>query len=270
MEFVDTHCHIHEATQDAPAEAYVSEKWAKGGFTDPQPLIDEAVTNGVRRMICVGCSLRDSEMAVSLAQRNEHCWASVGIHPHEAKDHLDTKTQDAFARLAKQDRVVAIGEFGLDYFYNHSEKRDQIALLEFQLDVAQKLNLPCVFHVREAYNDFWPIFDKFQGIRGVLHSYTDSLKNLEKALERGLYIGVNGISTFARESEKRVMYVTIPQRSLLLETDAPFLTPAPNRSIICQPKHVVRTAEFLAGIREESLEDLASITTQNACNLFFN
>ncbi len=267
-EFVDTHCHIHEASVETGGNDYVREKWAKNGFTVPGQLINEAVAVGVKRMICVGCTLRDSQMAVKLAQSSEHCYASIGIHPHEAKDHLDKHVQASFVDLVKEDRVVAIGEFGLDYFYNHSDKADQLKILEFQLDLAKKHDLPCIFHVREAFDDFWPVFDRFPGIRGVLHSYTDNQANLDKALSRGLYIGVNGIATFAKEEEKRVMYVTIPQQSLLLETDAPFLTPAPNRSIICQPKHIVQTAEFLAGIRDETIEQLAQATTQNACNLF--
>lgn len=268
MEFVDTHCHIHEATAATGGDQFVQQKWAKAGFSDPEVLINDAVDSGVTRMICVGCTVRDSQMAIELAQTQSRVWASIGIHPHEAKDHLDRGVQEQFAGLVTESKVVAIGEFGLDYYYNHSNKADQLKLLEFQLDLAQRHDLPCIFHVREAYDDFWPVFDRFQGIRGVLHSYTDNLTNLEKALSRGLYIGVNGIATFAKESEKRVMYVTIPQRSLLLETDAPFLTPAPNRSIICQPKHVVCTAEFLAEIRAETLEQLAQATTKNACELF--
>ena len=268
MQLVDTHCHIHEAAASGGDDDFVRQKWAKGGFTSPEPLIEEAIKAGVTRMICVGTTLRDSELAVELAGKDPHCHASIGIHPHEAKDHLDQATQERFVKLATSDHVVAIGEFGLDYYYNHSDKKDQLALLEFQLDLAQKHDLPCIFHVRDAFDDFWPVFDQFQGIRGVLHSYTDNQTNLDKALSRGLYIGVNGIATFARETEKRVMYITIPQHRLLLETDAPFLTPAPYRSIICQPKHIRVTAEFLAGLREEAVAALAKQTTQNACDLF--
>jgi TatD DNase family protein len=233
-------------------------------------------------------------MAVGLAQNQQNCWASVGIHPHEATQHLkDPQVLEQFTQLLQKSerinlsharvklghshknvkgptfhKIVAVGEIGLDYYYNYSPKADQIKILEFQLDLAQKHDLPCIFHVREAFDDFWPVFDRFKGIRGVLHSFTDNQANLDKALTRGLYIGVNGIATFAREPEKRVMYVTIPQQRLLLETDAPFLTPAPYRSIICQPKHVRVTAEFLAGLRDENLEQLAKVTTQNACDLF--
>ena len=269
IELVDTHCHIQEASVQTDGNAFVRDKWASGGFTDPKPLVEEAKKAGVTRLICVGTTVGDSEAAVALAQREGGCWASIGIHPHEAKDHMDATIQQQFAHLATEKKVVAIGECGLDYFYSHSSPTDQKEMLKFQLDVAVQHNLPVIFHVREAFDDFWPIFESYNGkIRGVLHSFTDSLENLQRAIKHGLYIGVNGIATFEKGVEKGVRYVTIPQQSLLLETDAPFLTPAPYRGTICQPKHVRVTAEYLAGVRGEKLEQLAKVTTQNACNLF--
>jgi TatD DNase family protein len=121
--------------------------------------------------------------------------------------------------------------------------------------------------VREAFDDFWPVFDEFRGLRGVLHSFTDNAANLQKALERGLYIGVNGIATFASEAQ-RVIYRTIPQQSLLLETDAPFLTPVPFRGKVCESKHTRVTAEFLSKLRDEDLAQLAQATTHSARHLF--
>lgn len=268
MELVDTHCHIHEASSETAGDAFVQEKWAKGGFTNTRQLIDEARSSGVSRLICVGCTLRDSQMAVALAQAEANCWASVGIHPHEAKDHGDEATKQQFADLVTQDKVVAIGEIGLDFYYNHSDKADQIAVLEFQLELAQKHDLPVIFHVREAFSEFWPIYDQFKGLRGVIHSFSSSTQDLEQVLSRGLYVGLNGIMTFTKNAKQLEAAKHVPISSLLLETDAPFLTPSPIRSIICQPKHIVLTAEFLAGLRDESLEQLAQATTQNACNLF--
>lgn len=244
------------------------EKWAKAGFTDPQPIIDDAVEAGVTRMICVGCTLGDSEMAVEVAGKSKNCWVSIGIHPHEAKDHLEKETQDSFAKLATAPKVVAVGECGLDYYYNHSEKADQIKLLEFQLDLAKTHNLPLIFHVRYAFDDFWSVFDQFQGLRGVIHSFSSDIRDLEQILSRGLYVGLNGIMTFTKNTDQLQAAKSLPLDKLLLETDAPFLTPSPNRSIICQPKHVRVTAEFLAGLRGESLEQIAQTTTENAINLF--
>jgi len=126
-----------------------------------------------------------------------------------------------------------------------------------------------VFHVREAFDDFWPIFDDYQGkIRGVLHSFTDNMENLKKALERDLFVGVNGIATFAKNPQQLQVYRQIPLQKLLLETDAPFLTPDPFRGTINEPKYVFRVVSFLAELRSDSVDNLASATTQNARQLF--
>ncbi len=273
MEFFDTHCHIHEAIGEAGAntpreEGLVQNKWAAAGIAAPQPLIDEATAAGVTWLMLVGCSLRDSRLAVELAEAQPRAWASIGIHPHEAKSHLTASVQTAFAELAHSSAVKAVGECGLDYFYNHSPKTDQVAILEFQLQLAQDHKLPVIFHVRDAFDDFWPILDNFSGLRGVIHSFSAGVATLDQILSRGLYVGLNGIMTFTKDESQLAAARAIPLGSMLLETDAPFLTPAPERGTICKPKHVVLTAEFLAGLRDESLEQIAKTTTQNACNLF--
>jgi TatD DNase family protein len=211
---------------------------------------------------------------VEFVAEREGLWASIGIHPHEATDHLNNDAKKRFSALLEDgpidSKIIAIGECGLDYFYTHSSKEDQLEILKFQIELALEHDLPLSFHVREAFDDFWPLFESYQGanIRGVLHSYTDNLANLEKAVKHGLYFGVNGIATFAKTEESRVIYRTIPQQLLLLETDAPFLTPVPFRGKVCESKHVRVTAEFLAGLREQPLEDIAATTTANARALF--
>jgi len=122
--------------------------------------------------------------------------------------------------------------------------------------------------LREAFDDFWPIFESYKGIRGVLHSFTDTQANLERALSHGLYIGVNGIVTFTKSQVQIDMYRSVPLQNLLLETDAPFLTPTPYRGTICEPKHVLLTAKFVSTLRHESLQELAAATTANARRLF--
>ncbi len=149
-----------------------------------------------------------------------------------------------------------------------SPREAQIRLLRFQIELALNHDLPLSFHVREAFDDFWPVYESYKKVRGVLHSYTDNKQNMAKALSHDLYIGVNGIATFAKNETQHVIYRTIPQRSLLLETDAPFLTPVPFRGKVCEPKHVRVTAEYLAGLRGEALVDIAGYTTANAQQLF--
>ncbi|MFA5003709.1 MAG: TatD family hydrolase [Candidatus Saccharimonadales bacterium] len=291
MELFDTHCHMHELVRRLTP---VYDKWREDGVErTADGVIAAANEAAVKYMLCVGTSLADSELAVEFVKDRENVWATIGIHPHEAQHHIQTAQTDRPAKppassapraalgsvrgdvrermneLAKNKKVVAVGECGLDYFYTHSPKEAQVELLKFQIELALEHDLPLSFHVREAFDDFWPIFDSYGGkIRGVLHSFTDSEANLAKAVERGLYIGVNGIATFAKQPEKAVTYRTIPQRLLLLETDAPFLTPVPYRGKVCESKHVRVTAEFLSKLRDEDLARLGAATTQNARTLF--
>lgn len=272
MELVDTHCHIQSAgLSEGNGERSTRELWAKApGLTGDQ-IVAAAVEAGVTRMICVGCDLPDSQLAVDFAATRPECWASIGIHPHEAAVALnDSAALPAFTALAVANAVVAIGECGLDYFYEHSPREQQIAVLKFQLDLAVERGLPVIFHVREAFDDFWPIFDSYPAgsIRGVLHSFTDSKSNLKMAMERGLYIGVNGIATFTKQPEQLERYRAIPLNRLLLETDAPFLTPVPFRGKINEPRQIRTVADFLSVLWDEPLETIAAATTANARALF--
>ena len=251
MQLVDTHCHIHEA--DYPLAV--------------DDVLKHAGDAGVGKMICVGTNEASSRGAIEFASKYGHVFASVGVHPHDTKDGYGK-----IAELAKQPKVVAVGEIGLDYYYNHSPRETQIKALETQMQVALDNNLPIIFHVRDAFDDFWPIFDTFHSanrrIRGVLHSFTDTQQNLDKAFERGLYVGVNGISTFTKDTDQQKLYANIPLDRMVLETDAPFLTPTPYRGTVNEPAFVSEVAKFHAGIRGLNPEDVASATTANAITLF--
>lgn len=215
------------------------------------------------KMICVGTNEQSSEEAVMFAQKHEGIYSSIGVHPHETKDGWEK-----ILSLVESPKLVGVGEIGLDYFYTHSPKKVQIAALEAQIDMALKANLPIIFHVREAFDDFWPVFDNFHGIRGELHSFTDTTVNMEAGLARGLFIGVNGISTFTKSEAQQVMFAHIPLERMLFETDAPFLTPAPFRGKVNEPAFVKQIATFHAGVRSVSPERIAAITTANAQTLF--
>jgi TatD DNase family protein len=257
---VDTHCHIHESHYPL----------------DVGDVMQHAHAAGVSKLICVGTSEQSSVEAVAFAAQHEHCYASVGVHPHDTKEMIDSSWKMEFSNLLKanspipnsRSNIVAIGEIGLDYFYTHSPREVQIAALESQLQLARDNNLPVIFHVREAFDDFWPIVDNFSGLRGELHSFTDSHQNLEQALERGLYIGVNGISTFTKDDEQQKTFDLVPLDNLLLETDAPFLTPVPYRGKVNQPAYVRVIAEYHAQRRHISLKEIAAATTANATALF--
>lgn len=225
-------------------------------------------------MVLVGTSQADSKEAVEFAAAHDGTWAAVGVHPHEAKDGWDGLPELANSKGSK---VVAIGEIGLDYHYSHSPKAVQIEALEAQIDIALRANLPIIFHVRDAssaerrtsvWNDFWPIFDNFSGVRGVLHSFTDTVDNLEKGMSRGLYVGVNGISTFTKDPAQQEMYKNIPLKRMLLETDAPFLTPSPLRGKVNEPAFVREVAKHQAEVKSLPLEVIIATTTANAEALF--
>jgi TatD DNase family protein len=253
MEFTDTHCHIH--------------------FTDygldPDEVLLRAQADGVTRVICVGCRLDDSQGAIAFAKRYKNVWASIGLHPHEASVYVhDHHALQQFAELVSQPKVVAIGEIGLDYYYQHSPREAQEKLLRFQLDLAVAHNKPVIFHIRDAFTDFWRIFDEYPSVRGVVHSFSATETELQQILERNLYVGLNGIMTFTKNEAQLAAAKAVPLSKMVLETDAPFLTPTPFRGKICESKHVVVTAHFLASLRVESLEALASSTTQNARDLF--
>jgi len=268
IELVDTHCHIQNIGQNNHAN-HTTKKWLDAGITDVDKIINVAKNKNVTRLIVVGCDYYESKNAINLVKNRTNLYASIGIHPHEAKEYFNNQELlDKLSSLANQEKVVAIGECGLDYHYNHSPKDAQLAILEFQLGLASKHNLPVIFHVREAYEDFWPLLDKYPNIRGVLHSFTDNQANLDIALKRNLYIGVNGIVTFTNEPEQLNLFKNIPLIHLLLETDSPYLTPDPYRGNINTPEMVRRVAEFLAEIRHLNYENLASITTNNSKQLF--
>jgi TatD DNase family protein len=267
MELADTHCHI-QSIGLKKGERITRELWAKADDLTADGVVNAAVGHGVTRLICVGCDLEDSRLAIDFVQDRPNCWASIGIHPHEARHYQGGRKVPDFAALVHESKVVAVGECGLDYYYEHSSKDDQIKVLKFQMALAEDAGLPLIFHVREAFDDFWPVFDEFKGLRGVLHSFTDSAENMRKGIERGLYIGVNGIATFAKDPAQLEVYKNVPLEKLLMETDAPFLTPAPYRGTINQPKHVGAVAGFMAELRGIDRAELARQTTANAIQLF--
>ncbi|MCA9329806.1 TatD family hydrolase [Candidatus Saccharibacteria bacterium] len=262
IEYFDTHCHIQ----------------FKSYPLDTDQVIKDAVASGVTKMLSVGCTLEDSKLAVKLARHCKNIWAAIGLHPHEAKKYVNNNDElQAFRDLAGSDRVVAVGEIGLDYYYGHSSRQDQLDLLRYQLTIAEEFRLPILFHVRgskafdgqDVWRDFWPIFDEFKP-KGVIHSFSSTPKELEAILKRDLFVGLNGIMTFTKNSSQLESAKQVPLDNILLETDAPFLTPSPFRGTICQPKHVVDTATFLSDLRGETLQQIAESTTKNAnrlCNL---
>jgi len=253
MQLVDTHCHLFfEQLQE-----------------DLDAVIKNADAAGVKRLICVGTTMADSHTSIQIASKYDNVWAAVGTHPHEAEVFLNDPAHKAkLNQLLQQPKVVAVGEVGLDYYKNYSPQEIQEKALRKQIEIGLPSGLPFIFHVRDAWSDFWRIFDDYQNLRGVVHSFSSGVKQLEAALSRGLYIGLNGIMTFTKDQAQLEAAHRVPLDKLILETDAPFLTPMPFRGQVCEPRYTVATAEFLADLRDESIDHLSKATTDNALRLF--
>lgn len=260
MILIDTHCHIHEADFPIPVD----------------DVFDLAKNAKVEKIFLVGTGSESSISAVKMANERKNCFAIVGIHPHDAEIELKNGAPEKIEKLLKTNKnIIGIGEIGLDYYYNNSPHKSQKILLKKQLDLAKKYDLPVSFHVRdtpdntgEVWTDFWEIYNDYN-VRGVLHSFTDTVETLQKALEKGLYIGVNGIATYSDHSEKqKTMWRAVPLEKILLETDAPFLTPNPYRGQKNHPANVKLVAEYLADFYDVPFEKIAEITTKNTEDLF--
>ncbi len=258
LRLIDSHCHIHDAEF----------------FTDNrEELYQQSIAVGIG-MICVGTDERSSRQAVEFAANHDHVWAAVGVHPHDSKDGWG-EIEQLLKNRVENSPIVAIGEIGLDYYYNHSPRDVQIQALEAQLQLAMDYDLPVSFHIRDGapdqpsvWDDFWPIFDNFHGLRGVLHSFTDTRLNLDKGFACGLYVGLNGISTFTKDQAQRELFASIPLERLLLETDAPFLTPKPFRGKMNKPEYVELVAKYWAEQRNIDFDNLTKVTVHNTKNLF--
>lgn len=249
LRLIDSHCHLHDS------EFYPDNQ---------EEIYQQTVAAGIG-MIVVGTDERSSAEAVAFAKGRPEVWAAVGVHPHDTKHGWSAI---GVLLAAGHRQVVAIGEIGLDYFYNNSPREVQLQALEAQLQLAVDYNLPVSFHVREAFDDFWPVLDNFPGVRGVLHSFTDSAQHADRALQRGLFIGLNGISTFTKDERQKELYRNLPLQSILFETDAPFLTPQPFRGKLNMPMYVELVADYWAQQRDIAPEVLKQQATDNTKRLF--
>ena len=260
MNLTDTHCHIHSLEFFTPEHA--------------ESALKKAREDGVGRILCVATSLEDSRATIAFAHAHpENCWATVGIHPHEAANLTEQQIAQQLvelAELAKDPKVVGVGEAGFDFYYNDRKEvgAKQEQLLRGQIEIALANDLPMSFHVREGFSEFWPVFESYKNIRGVLHSFTDSAVNADKALQHKLYFGINGIATFTTHEWQRELFRTLPIESILIETDSPFLTPRPKRGNINLPENVIYITKFLAELRGEDESTIARFTEANAGKVF--
>ena len=224
-------------------------------------------------MICVGTDLETSKQGVELAQKHEGMWATAGLHPNDAIYDLGFKIYE-FEELLKEPKVIGVGEVGLDYYRTPEEKdqKKQKEVFEQFIDLAQKIKKPIVLHFRDSpkgssgrvHKDALGILPK--DIAGVSHSFTGNLNEAKGYINRGMYLGFNGIITFARQYDEVVKYV--PLENILLETDAPYLTPEPYRGQRNEPLYVKEVAKKVAELKNISVEEVVEQTTKNVIKLF--
>ena len=270
MILTDTHCHLDLEHFD----------------TDRDAVIQRAINTGVRHILIPSLTGTSSRVAVKLAESNPMLYAAVGVHPNEAET-WDGQTISSLKELAAQSlKVVAIGEIGLDYYWNKSPREEQISILKEQLNLAAELELPVVIHSREKEDaehgpcaeDLIKILEEWvSGLRsrnealaqkpGVLHSFSGSIESAKRAIELGFYIGVTGPITYKNAEKKRQVIVNLPLERLLIETDAPYLTPEPYRGKRNEPAFVIHIADKIAEIKSRTPQEVAAATTENAARL---
>jgi len=254
MELIDSHAHLD------------GEKFAD----DRIAVVERAMANGVVKIITMGDSLESSARSVALTEEFDPVYAAVGIHPEEAQP-MTTATDDQLAAWAAQEKVVAIGEIGLDYYWEKDEERRalQRAIFVRQLDLARQLKLPVCIHDREAHGDMMKILKtEGRGLRGVLHCYSGSWEMAAELLKGDWYFGIDGPLTYKNAAKLPEIVQRLPAERILVETDSPYLSPMPFRGKRNEPAHVLYVAKKAAELRGESLEIFARATRENTRALY--
>lgn len=252
--FVDSHCHLNY----------------KGLVEQESEVLARARAAGVQAMLNISTRESEWDAVIGLAEREQGVWASVGIHPHEADQHGDI-TSGKLIEKSHNLHVIGIGETGLDYYYDYSDRERQKASFRQHIIAARETGLPVIVHTRDAEKDSAQILREEMAkgaYPGVIHCFTASAEFARIALDLGLYISLSGILTFKNAKELQDIARTIPDNRLLIETDSPFLAPIPHRGKTCEPAFVSNTAQFLAQIKSISIEKLAEISTDNFFTLF--
>lgn len=240
-------------------------------FKDYQEDLDEIIKRAeekdVSKIITIGASLEGSKKAVELARRYEEIYAAVSIHPEDAEEFNDN-VLDLFREFSKEEKVVAIGEIGLDYYVENFSPKKQKEVLVEQIELAIELNLPIIFHIRNAFEDVMEIIDHYDWHKNkaVIHCYSSSYKKVQGILDKGLIISYTGIITYDEGSQKAVE--ATPLDKMMIETDCPFLAPEPHRGERNEPSYVKYVAEKIAEIKGISFDEVAKITTKNAIDFF--
>ena len=249
--YFDTHAHYDDEDFDR----------------DREELIASLPENGVTLVLNPGCDLKSSQAAVSFAEKYDFFYAAVGWHPHEAMSFNDVSA-DYIRESAKHDKVMAIGEIGLDYYHNHSTPEEQMRAFIAQMDLARELSLPVIIHDREAHADCLEVISKYPDVCGIFHCYSGSAEMARLLVDKGWYLSFTGAVTFKNARKSLEAIAVIPNNRLLIETDAPYLSPVPHRGKRNDSTYLPYTAQVIAEIKGLSTEETASMTMENGRRAF--
>ncbi|MEI7493773.1 MAG: TatD family hydrolase [Alphaproteobacteria bacterium] len=249
---VDSHCHLNfpEFKQDLDL------------------VIKNANDQGIKYMLTVNTRLSESLDIQRIAEAHSNIFCSVGVHPHDSKDYNDFSLIEKLKNHAKHPKVVALGETGLDYYYNNSDEKAQIDCFNMHLNTGIELGLPVIIHTRDADADTISCLDAHPNVKGVFHCFSGSTEFAKQGLDRGLYISFSGIITFKKAEELREAVKFVPLDRILVETDSPFLAPIPHRGRRNEPAFTLFVAKLVAELKDISLEEVAEATTKNFFTLF--
>lgn len=248
----DTHAHLTDERFDE----------------DRASLISSFPECGVTRVIDVACRIDQAENTLALTRKYDFIYASVGVHPHEVGD-MTRDDLDALSRIVQTDKVVALGEIGLDYHYDFAPRDLQRKWFSEQLELAISLKMPVSLHIREAFGDCMDILRAHKdGLHGVMHCFSGSLETAFEVMDLGLHIAFGGSVTFKNARRAVEVAAEIPREAILLETDCPYMTPVPYRGERNDPSFIIHTAKKIAEIRGETLDEVIDYTYKNACDTF--
>tara|TARA_Y100000992_G_scaffold263420_1_gene199695 strand:- start:496 stop:1272 length:777 start_codon:yes stop_codon:yes gene_type:complete len=252
---IDSHCHLtYEPMSSSLKET-----------------IDRANNHGVKYLLTISTEDKSFQNILRILDNYSCVYGSYGIHPHEAKKHKDITTEHIIKKLNKSKKIIGVGETGLDFYYNYSEKKDQIKSFENHIEASIKKNLPLIVHTRSAENETYEILkdaNKNKNLKILIHCFTGSKNFAYKLLDLGSYISASGVVTFKKSKDLADTFKIIPTNRILVETDAPYLAPEPLRGKPNEPSYIVHTVKFLSQLKDISVEKFSEETTQNFFNLF--
>ncbi len=252
---IDSHCHLNYDPM----------------FNNLDEVVNNAKTAGIKYLLTISTKDNEFKNILNIIKNYKFVYGTYGIHPHEAKNHRNVDSKKILINLKKNKKIIGIGETGLDFYYNHSDKNNQIELFNQHIVASRRSNLPLIIHTRSAENETYQILKKAtdkEPFKFLIHCFTGSKEFAFKLLDLGAYISASGVVTFKKSKDLAETFKSIPNDRILVETDSPYLAPEPHRGKSNEPALIVHTLKFLAGLKNNDLKEMSNITSDNFFKLF--